>query len=192
MISLAFMPVAVVGAVFLLLIVVIVLVLVGLYNNFVRLRNRVDNAWAQIEVQVQRRRDLIPNVVETVKGYAAHESSTLQRVVDARNTAMGARSVGDLVAAENQITSALRQLFALAENYPDLKANMSFLDLQAQLRDTEDKISHMRLSFNDCVMAFNNALQTFPGVVVAKMFGFTSRELFDAVPDAQVPPSVAF
>ena len=174
------------------IVVVLALILVGLYNNFVQLRNRVDNAWAQIEVQLQRRFDLIPNLIETVKGYAAHERGTFEQVVAARNAAASATTVEQRVEAENQITAALRQLFALAEAYPDLKANTNFLDLQAQLKDTEDNISYMRQSYNDTVMNFNNAIQTFPGVLVAGMFGFVKRTLFEAGEAAHNAPVVQF
>ncbi|NLG10344.1 MAG: LemA family protein [Coriobacteriaceae bacterium] len=173
-------------------IVVLAGIVIGLYNNFVQLRNRVDNAWAQIEVQLQRRFDLIPNLIETVKGYAAHERGTFERVVEARNAAASATTVEQRVEAENQITAALRQLFALAEAYPDLKANTNFLDLQAQLKDTEDKISYMRQSYNDTVMNFNNAIQTFPGVLFAGMFGFAKRTLFEAGEAANNVPVVQF
>ena len=174
------------------IIVVLAVILVGLYNSFVQLRNRVDNAWAQIEVQLQRRLDLIPNLIETVKGYAAYERGTFEQVVSARNAAASATTVEQRVQAENQITAALRQLFALAEAYPDLKANTNFLDLQAQLKDTEDKISYMRQSYNDTVMAFNNAIQTFPGVLVAGIFGFMKRTLFEAGEGASTVPVVQF
>ncbi|MDR3282958.1 MAG: LemA family protein [Candidatus Methanoplasma sp.] len=174
-------------------IVVLVLVLVvALYNRFVRLRNRVDNAWAQIEVQLQRRFDLIPNLVETVRGYAAHEKSTLENVMAARSAASKATSVNEKTVAQNQITQALRQLFAVAEAYPDLKANTNFLDLQVQLRDSEDRISHMRQSYNDTVMSYNNSIQTFPGVLFAGAFGFGPRTSFDAVGEADSAPKVHF
>jgi LemA protein len=168
------------------------LALVFMFNNLVALRNRVDNAWAQIDVQLQRRNDLIPNLVETVKGYAGHEKSTFQAVIDARSASVSARTVDEKAAAENQITSALRQLFALAEAYPELKANTNFLDLQGQLAGTEDKISYMRQSYNDTVLNYNNAIQTFPGVVVAGIFSFKPRENFDAIIEAETPPQVQF
>lgn len=174
------------------IVVVLIAIIVGIYNNFVQLRNRVDNAWAQIDVQLQRRNDLIPNLVETVKGYAAHESGTFEKVITARNASISATTVEQKAAAENQITSALRSLFALAEAYPDLKANTNFLDLQAQLSDTEDKISYMRQSFNDTVMKFNTAIQQFPGVIFAGMFGFTARDSFDAETGAETAPQVSF
>ncbi|MDR2672468.1 MAG: LemA family protein [Coriobacteriales bacterium] len=174
------------------IIILLALALVFMFNNLVALRNRVDNAWAQIDVQLQRRNDLIPNLVETVKGYAGHEKSTFQAVIDARSASVSARTVDEKAAAENQITSALRQLFALAEAYPELKANTNFLDLQGQLAGTEDKISYMRQSYNDTVLNYNNAIQTFPGVVVAGIFSFKPRENFDAIIEAETPPQVQF
>ncbi|NTU89235.1 MAG: LemA family protein, partial [Actinobacteria bacterium] len=156
--------------VILVIVVVLVVMFVGFYNKFVNLRNRVDNAWAQIDVQLQRRLDLIPNLVETVKGYAAHEAGTLQAVTNARQVAAGADTVEEKMAANNALTSTLRTLFAVAEAYPDLKANQNFLSLQNQLAETEDKISYMRQSYNDTVMIYNTGIQTFPGVLFAGLF----------------------
>ena len=174
------------------IVVVLVIALIAMYNNFVKLRNLVDNAWAQIDVQLQRRLDLIPNLVETVKGYAKHESGTLEEVTNARAAVANATTPQDKMAADNVLTGTLKSLFAVAEAYPDLKANTNFLDLQNQLSDTEDKISYMRQSFNDCVMKYNNALQTFPGNIFAGMFGFKPRESFDAAAGSEVAPSVQF
>jgi LemA protein len=174
------------------IVVILAIALIGLYNNFVKLRNRVDNAWSQIDVQLQRRLDLIPNLVETVKGYAAHESGTLESVTAARTACMNATTPEQRAEAENVLTGTLKTLFAVSENYPDLKANQNFLELQGELRDTEDKISYMRQSYNDTVMTFNNAIQTFPGVLIAGPFGFKARELFDAAESAATAPSVKF
>ena len=174
------------------IVVILAIALIGLYNNFVKLRNRVDNAWSQIDVQLQRRLDLIPNLVETVKGYAAHESGTLESVTAARTACMNATTTEQRAEAENVLTGTLKTLFAVSENYPDLKANQNFLELQGELRDTEDKISYMRQSYNDTVMTFNNAIQTFPGVLIAGPFGFKARELFDAAESAATAPSVKF
>ncbi len=174
------------------IVVILAIALIGLYNNFVKLRNRVDNAWSQIDVQLQRRLDLIPNLVETVKGYAAHESGTLESVTAARTACMNATTPEQRAEAENVLTGTLKTLFAVSENYPDLKANQNFLELQGELRDTEDKISYMRQSYNDTVMTFNNAIQTFPGVLIAGPFGFKARELFDAAESAAAAPSVKF
>jgi LemA protein len=169
---------------------VLVLIVIGLYNGLVRARNQVDNAWSQIDVQLKRRIDLIPNLVETVKAYAAHERETLDAVITARNAAMAAPS-GDphaQAAADNQITGALRQLFALSEAYPDLKANQNFLALQEELTATEGRVAYARQFYNDTVLGYNNKLQTFPTVVLAGMFHFTKRDYFEADgADRQVP-----
>ena len=183
---------SIVAIVIIVIVVILAIALVGLYNNFVKLRNRVDNAWSQIDVQLQRRLDLIPNLVETVKGYAAHESGTLKSVTAARTACMNATTPEQRAEAENVLTGTLKTLFAVSENYPDLKANQNFLELQGELRDTEDKISYMRQSYNDTVMTFNNAIQTFPGVLIAGPFGFKARELFDAAESAAAAPSVKF
>ncbi|MDD7203842.1 MAG: LemA family protein [Coriobacteriales bacterium] len=183
---------SIVAIVIIVIVVILAIALVGLYNNFVKLRNRVDNAWSQIDVQLQRRLDLIPNLVETVKGYAAHESGTLESVTAARTACMNATTPEQRAEAENVLTGTLKTLFAVSENYPDLKANQNFLELQGELRDTEDKISYMRQSYNDTVMTFNNAIQTFPGVLIAGPFGFKARELFDAAESAATAPSVKF
>lgn len=174
------------------IVVILAVVLIGLYNNLVKLRNMVDNAWAQIDVQLQRRIDLIPNLVETVKGYAQHESGTFERVTQARTAVMNATTPEDKMEADNVLTGALKSLFAVAEAYPDLKANINFQQLQAELSNTEDKISYMRQSYNDTVMKFNNAIQTFPAVLVAGIMGFTKRESFDADTGAETAPKVQF
>lgn len=151
---------------------------IGTYNKLIDLRNRVKNAWAQIDVQLKRRADLIPNLVETVKGYASHESGTLEKVIQARNQAIGASSPQERAQAENQLSGALRQLFALSESYPDLKANTNFMQLQTQLEQTEDKISYMRQSYNDVVQMYNTAIQQFPANIVAGITGFTPADSF--------------
>lgn len=178
--------------VILVIVVILVLALIAMYNNFVRMRNRVDNAWSQIDVQLQRRLDLIPNIVETVKGYAAHESSTLAAVTNARAACMSATSQEGRMQAENALSDTLKSLFAVSEAYPDLKASSNFIQLQNELSDTEDKISYMRQSYNDTVMKYNNSIQTFPAVIFAGMFGFKERELFDAAPAASTAPQVSF
>ena len=174
------------------LIVAVIVLFVLLYNNLVQLRNRIDNAWAQVDVQLQRRLDLIPNLVETVKGYAQHEQGTLSAVTQARSAVMSASTPEAKMAAENVLTDTLKSLFAVTEAYPTLKADANFRELQAELSNTEDKISYMRQSFNDCVLAYNNAIQTFPGVLVAGMFGFTKRESFGADAAAATAPQVKF
>lgn len=176
----------------LIIVVVLVIAAIILYNNLVRLRNRVGNAWTQISVQLQRRLDLIPNLVQIVKGYAAHESSTLEAVTKARTAVMNASSPDEQANADNMLTDALKNLFAVAEAYPDLKANTNFLELQREITETEDKISYMRQSYNDTVMTYNNAIQTFPGMLVAKPFGFKEKAGFSAAPAAAAAPTVAF
>lgn len=164
----------------------------GTYNGLVRLRNRTNNAWAQVDVQLKRRYDLIPNLVETVKGYAAHEKSTFEQVVEARNRAMTAGGVQEKAQAENMLTAALRQLFALAEAYPQLRASTNFSELQAQLTDTEDKIAVSRQIYNDSVLTLNNRVQTVPSNIVASLTGFTTREYFEAPEEADEAPHVQF
>ncbi len=176
----------------LVVVVVLVVAVIALYNNLVKLRNMVDNAWAQVDVQLQRRLDLVPNLVETVKGYAAHERGTLDEVTQARAAVANAGTPADKMAADNMLTGALKSLFAVAEAYPDLKANVNFQQLQSQLAETEDKISYMRQSFNDTVMKYNTAIQTFPAVLFAGMMGFTKRESFDAAAGSEVAPKVQF
>ena len=178
-----------------LIVVVLLLValLVGSYNGIVTKRNRCDNAWQQIDAQLQRRSDLIPNLVETVKGYAAHESQTLEAVVAARNSALTATTPEQKAQADAELTGALRQVFALSEAYPDLKANANFQQLQAQLEETENKVVYARQSFNDCVLMYNNAIQTFPGVLVAGMGGFAPKAGFEvADSQARQAPQVKF
>ena len=174
-------------------IVLLLLWVVGIYNRLVRSRNRVDNAWAQIEVQLKRRWDLIPNLVETVKGYAAHERGTFEAVTQARTAAQQAKGPAATAQAEGILGQALGRLFAVAEAYPELKASQNFLELQAQLSDTEDKIAISRQVYNDTVLTFNNAIQTFPAVVLANSFGFAKREFFEVEDDAQREvPQVSF
>jgi len=180
--------------VILVIVVVVVLFFVFAFNGAVRLRNRVDSAWSQISVQLQRRHDLIPNLVETVKGYAAHESSTLEAVTAARTSAVQAQQAGPAqqAQAENVLSGALRQLFALSESYPDLKANQNFLNLQEELTSTEDRIAYSRQFYNDSVQKYNTKIQTFPTVVVAGMFNFSKREFFEAEQGSAEVPKVQF
>lgn len=174
------------------ILVVLAVLIIGLYNNLVQLRNRVDNAWAQVDVQLQRRLDLIPNLVETVKGYAAHENSTLTQVIEARNAVQSATTPDAKMAADNVLTGTLKSLFAVSEAYPDLKANVNFQQLQSEITATEDKISYMRQSYNDTVMKYNNGIQTFPAALIAGMFGFHERQSFDANAAAAGAPVVNF
>ena len=173
-------------------VVVLVVTFFGIYNSLVRLRNRADNAWAQVDVQLKRRYDLIPNLVETVKGYASHEQSTFEQVVEARNRAVAAGTVEEQAQAENFLTGALKQLFALAESYPDLKASQNFMELQAQLADTENKIAVSRQIYNDSVLTFNNRVQTVPSNMVAALTGFSVKPFFDAPDAAEEAPEVRF
>ena len=170
----------------------LLLIFAGTYNRLVALRNRIDNAWSQIGVQLRRRYDLIPNLVNTVKGYAAHEKEIFEKVAEARNAAISAKSVPDQAQAENQITQALRQLFAVVENYPDLKANQNFLALQEELTATEGRIAFARQFYNETVLSYNNAVQQFPSRIVAGMFGFTPREFFQVEEAATGPVNVQF
>ena len=174
---------------------VLVLWAIFAYNGFVSLRNRAKEAWSDIEVQMKRRYDLIPNLIETVKGYAAHESGTLQQVTEARTAAMGAQTVEQHAEAENMLTGALKSLFAVSESYPDLKANTNFLELQRELSDTENKIMASRRFYNSTVQTLNTAVEQFPGNLLAGPFGFTQMELFeltDADAAAREPVKVSF
>ncbi len=173
------LPIIIVLGVLLLLLIIIVAWVAAKYNGIVRLKNQVDNGWSQIDVQLKRRYDLIPNVVETVKGYAKHESETLERVIKARNIAMGARSVSEHAEAENMLSGALKSLFAVAEAYPDLKANQNFMALQEELASTENKISFSRQFYNDNVMHYNTKIEVFPDNLIAGLFKFARREFFE-------------
>ena len=176
-------------------IVVIVLWAISIYNGLVSMRQRVNQAFADIDVQLRQRHDLIPNLVETVKGYAAHERGTLEEVIKARNVAVAAQGPAQQAAAENMLSGALRQLFALSEAYPDLKANANFQQLQAELTDIENKIAASRRFFNNAVQEYNTGIQRFPAALFAGMFGFTQRDFFDLGPDRQAElqaPQVKF
>jgi LemA protein len=170
----------------------LVLALIALYNRFVRLRNRVDNSWAQIEVQLKRRWDLIPNLVETVKGYAEHERGTFEAVTQARAAAQNARGPAETAAAEGILGQALGRLFAVAEAYPELQADENFRQLQTELGETENRIAVSRQVYNDTVLTYNNAIQTFPGVVLAGPFGFARREFFETDATQREAPRVDF
>jgi LemA protein len=177
----------------LVLVALVAILLVVLYNRFVRLRNRVDNAWAQIEVQLKRRWDLIPNLVETVRGYAAHERETFQNVTEARAAAQQAQTPAEAAQAEGLLDRALGRLFAVAEAYPELQADENFRQLQDELAETENRIAVSRQVYNDTVLTFNNAIQTVPGVFFAGPFGFSKREFFDVEDESQrEPPRVSF
>jgi LemA protein len=174
------------------LILLVIVYLVAAYNGLIRRRNQIENAWSQIDVQLKRRHDLIPNLVETVKGYAAHEKSTLDAVIQARNAAVAAPTPSATAVAEGQLTGALRQLFALGEAYPDLKANQNFLALQEELSATEGRVAYARQFYNDSVLEYNNKLQQFPTVYYAKILNFERREYFETDEAARETPAVEF
>ena len=171
----------------------LVLVVILLYNHLVRLRNRVENAWAQVEVQLRRRYDLIPNLVETVKGYASHERATFEEVTKARTAAQEARTVPEQAQAENLLTQAIGRLFAVAEDYPELRATENFQQLQAQLEETEGKIAVSRQVYNDAVLTYDTALETVPTNIVGNVFSFEEKPYFEIEePAAREAPRVQF
>jgi len=171
----------------------VVIFVIGIYNRLVTLRNRCDNSWAQVDVQLRRRYDLIPNLMETVKGYAKHEREVFLKVTEARAQAIDAGSVKEQGAAENMLTGALKSLFAVVENYPDLKANQNFLMLQEELAGTEGKIAYARQFYNDNIMQFNLKQQVFPSNIIASMFNFKEKEYFEIEePEAREPVEVKF
>ena len=174
------------------IVVVLLVVSVLIYNSLVRRRNHVDNAWSQIDVQLKRRYDLIPNLVETVKGYASHEQGTLEAVTEARAQAIGAQGPADQAAAENVLTGALKSLFAVAESYPDLRASQNFLELQQELSATEDRAAYARQYYNDAVLTYNNAVTTVPRSIFAAIFKFRTREYFQAGGEERGPVQVQF
>ncbi len=176
------------AVVLLIIIAAVALMAIGMYNSLITLRNRCDNAWSQVDVQLRRRFDLIPNLVETVKGYAKHESGVFERVTQARTAAMGATTPKEAGQAENVLTGALKSLFAVAEAYPDLKANQNFLMLQEELAGTESKIAYARQFYNDVVMKFNMKQQVFPSNIIANMFAFKEKEYFEIGEEAAKGP----
>jgi LemA protein len=173
-------------------VVVLLVVSVLIYNRLVRRRNQVDNAWSQIDVQLKRRYDLIPNLVETVKGYAGHERGTLEAVTEARARAIGAQGPADQASAESVLTGALKSLFAVAESYPDLRASQNFLQLQQELSATEDRAAYARQYYNDAVLTYNNAVSTVPQSIFAAIFKFRPREYFEAGGEERGPVPVQF
>jgi LemA protein len=174
------------------IVVLVVLWAVAVYNGLIRLKNRVDEAWSDIDVQTKRRYDLIPNLVATVKGYASHEKEVFEKVTEARTKAMGAQSAADKAQAENALSQTLKSLFAVAEAYPDLKANQNFLELQRELTDTEDKIQASRRFYNGNIRDFNTKIQVFPNNIFAGMLGFSAREFFEAAEGEKEPVRVEF
>jgi len=175
------------------ILVVLAVVVIAMYNALVRLRNQVDTAWSQIDVQLKRRHDLIPNLVETAKGYMKHERQTFEAITEARSRAMGAKSVGEAAKAEGMLGEALSKFMLVVENYPDLKANQNFLALQEELTSTENKVSFSRQHYNDSVLSLNNQVQMFPSNVIAGMFGFKTRDFFEVqAPAEREVPKVSF
>jgi LemA protein len=180
------------GIIFLVILVVIAAVLTSMYNSLVQLRVRCDSAWSDIDVQLKRRHDLIPNLVETVKGYAAHEQGTFESIAKFRSQAMQATTPADRAAAENQLTGALKSLFAVAENYPELKASEQFTQLQSSLSQTEDSIQNARRYYNVVVQDLNTKIQTFPANIMASNFGFQARQFFETSEADREPVAVKF
>lgn len=170
------------------LVALLVVVIIGIYNSLISRRNRIDEAWSDIEVQMKRRYDLIPNIVETVKGYAAHEKGIFENVSRVRAMAMGAKTTGEHAKAENMLTDTLKSLFAVAEAYPELKANTNFLELQRELSDTENKVQSARRFYNGNVRDYNTFIQSFPSNFIAEAFGFISREFFNLENEAEAKP----
>jgi LemA protein len=174
------------------IIVLVIFWIFGGYNSLVTLRNRAKEAWSDIDVQLKRRYDLIPNLVETVKGYATHEKETFEKVIEARAKAMGAQTVKDRAEAENSLSQTLKSIFALAENYPDLKASQNFLELQRELTDTEDKVQASRRFYNGNVRDLNTKIETVPTNMIANMFGFQKMEFFEIAEAEKTPVQVKF
>jgi LemA protein len=174
---------------FVIILILFIFFVIGIYNALVRLRNQVDNAWSQIDVQLKRRHDLIPNLVETAKGYMKHERGTFEAITEARSRAMGAKTVAEAAKAEGGLADALSKFMLVVENYPDLKANQNFLAVQEELSSTENKIAFARQSYNDQVLGFNNKIQMFPSNIIAGMFGFSKRDFFEiqAAAEREVP-----
>jgi len=184
------MPALIVVAV---IVVLLIIFVIGVYNALIRLRNQVDNSWSQIDVQLKRRHDLIPNLVETAKGYMKHERETFETITKARSQAMGAKTVSEASKAEGALGEALSRFMLVVENYPDLKANQNFLAVQEELTSTENKISFARQSYNDQVLFFNNKIQMFPSNIVANMFNFGKRDFFELESAAEREvPKVSF
>jgi LemA protein len=182
----------IVGIVVLIIIIVFVLIYWGFYNRIIRLENRIDNSWAQIDVQLKRRADLIPNLMETVKGYMKHEREVLENVTKARSALMNAKSPQENIDADNMLSGALKTLFAVSENYPDLKANQNFLNLQDELIHTEDKIAYSRQHYNDSVLLFNNIIETIPGKWFAKGMGKKTHDMLQIPAESRELPKVSF
>lgn len=182
----------IIGIVVIILVAFFALIYWGFYNRIIRTENRIDNSWAQIDVQLKRRADLIPNLIETVKGYMKHEKEVLENVTKARSSLMNAKSPQENIDADNMLTGALKSLFAVSENYPDLKANQNFLSLQDELTNTENKIAYSRQHFNDSVLSYNNTIETFPGLWFAKKMNRKTKEMLKVPEESKELPKVAF
>lgn len=181
-----------IGVIVIIIVVFFALIYWGFYNRIIRMENRIDNSWAQIDVQLRRRADLIPNLMETVKGYMKHEREVLENVTKARSALMSAKTPQENIDADNMLTGALKTLFAVSENYPDLKANQNFLNLQDELTHTEDKIAYSRQHYNDSVLSFNNTIETFPGLWFAKRMNRKTREMLKIPEATKELPKVSF
>jgi LemA protein len=181
-----------IGILVIIIVIFFVLIYFGYYNRIIRLENRIDNSWAQIDVQLKRRADLIPNLMETVKGYMKHEKEVLENVTKARSALMSAKTPQENINADNMLTGALKSLFAVAENYPDLKANQNFLSLQDELTNTENKIAYSRQHFNDSVLVYNNLVETIPGKWFAGFMGKKTREMLQIPEASRELPKVKF
>ena len=182
----------IIGIVIILIIAFFALIYWGFYNRIIRMENRIDNSWAQIDVQLKRRADLIPNLMETVKGYMKHEKEVLENVTKARASLMNAKTPQENIDADNMLTGALKSLFAVSENYPDLKANQNFLNLQDELTNTENKIAYSRQHYNDTILSYNNTIETFPGLWFAKKMNRKTKEMLKIPEESKELPKVAF
>ncbi|MEA2055792.1 MAG: LemA family protein [Candidatus Thermoplasmatota archaeon] len=182
----------IIGIFVIILVVIFALIYWGFYNKIIRTENRIDNSWAQIDVQLRRRADLIPNLMDTVKGYMKHEREVLENVTKARTSLMNAKTPQENINADNMLTGALKTLFAVSENYPDLKANQNFLNLQDELTHTEDKIAYSRQHYNDSVLSYNNTIETFPGLWFAKRMKRKTREMLQIPEASRELPKVSF
>jgi len=181
-----------IGIILVIIVVILLLFVFGYYNRIIRMENRIDNSWAQIDVQLRRRAELIPNLMETVKGYMKHEKEVLENVTKARSAIMSAKTPQENIKADNMLTGALKSLFAVAENYPDLKANQNFLNLQDELSNTENKIAYSRQHYNDTVLSYNNTVETIPGKWFASMMNRKTREMLEIPEAAREVPKVKF
>jgi LemA protein len=181
-----------IGIIVIIIVIIFALIYWGFYNRIIRMENRIDNSWAQIDVQLKRRADLIPNLMETVKGYMKHEKEVLENVTKARSALMNAKTPQENINADNMLTGALKSLFAVSENYPDLKPNQNFLNLQDELTHTEDKIAYSRQHYNDSVLYFNNIIETFPGLWFAKRMNRKTKEMLQIPEESKELPKVSF